>query len=157
MVFCSVQGKTNSIGVEMAACTKCGVDQPITAYWKQRGKRRATCIACELAANRLWRQKNPARAADLSRRKFWKQAGIKITTKEYYELKQRQAGRCAICGTPEDQSTRKLAVDHDHVTGKIRGLLCMVCNSRVVQVIEQYGHLIPKVREYLGGQNVTTI
>lgn len=41
---------------------------------------------------------------------------------DYDTLLRRQGGRCAICGcTPR---TRRLAVDHDHTTGLVRGLLC---------------------------------
>lgn len=37
-----------------------------------------------------------------------------------------QGGGCAVCGsTPK---TRRLHIDHDHATGRIRGLLCMQCN-----------------------------
>lgn len=45
---------------------------------------------------------------------------------EYEELFTKQGGACAICGTTE--SKKKLAVDHDHITGKNRGLLCVRCN-----------------------------
>jgi hypothetical protein len=38
-----------------------------------------------------------------------------------------QQGRCAICGLP----SHKLVVDHDHETGKLRGLLCRQCNSGI--------------------------
>ena len=37
-----------------------------------------------------------------------------------------QGGRCAICG--EDSPKMRLAIDHDHKTGRIRGLLCRHCN-----------------------------
>jgi len=44
-----------------------------------------------------------------------------------------QDGKCAICGSLEtctqQSRLRTLAVDHDHVTGKIRALLCGGCNS----------------------------
>ena len=56
-----------------------------------------------------------------------------ITSDEYYEILKRQDGVCAICKQPETRtfkgSVRRLAVDHDHSTGKIRGLLCGACNT----------------------------
>lgn len=39
-----------------------------------------------------------------------------------------QGGRCAICRKPPKIGGRRLHVDHDHVTGRIRGLLCHYCN-----------------------------
>jgi len=51
-----------------------------------------------------------------------------ITEIEYNEILKRQNGHCATCPrTPEDEG-RRLAVDHDHKTGKVRGLLCYPCN-----------------------------
>lgn len=45
--------------------------------------------------------------------------------KEYYKMMELQNERCAIC---RRQDKIRLAVDHDHETGKIRGLLCGTCN-----------------------------
>ena len=52
---------------------------------------------------------------------------------EYLQLHAEQGGVCAICRMPDagfnpDGSPRRLAVDHDHATGAIRGLLCVNCN-----------------------------
>jgi hypothetical protein len=44
----------------------------------------------------------------------------------YQELLQRQDGKCAICRTKPGK--RLLAVDHDHKSGEVRGLLCVRCN-----------------------------
>lgn len=41
-----------------------------------------------------------------------------------------QGGVCAICGSPPPEG-EVLRVDHDHVTGKVRGFLCIVCNAGV--------------------------
>lgn len=57
-----------------------------------------------------------------------------ITLVEYNQLLEKQNNVCAICGQPEiiihKQANRvkDLAVDHDHVTGHVRGLLCQGCN-----------------------------
>ena len=55
---------------------------------------------------------------------------------EYKLMFERQGGRCAICGQPErarsrDGEIQRLAIDHDHKTGKVRGLLCYKCNVRL--------------------------
>jgi hypothetical protein len=54
-----------------------------------------------------------------------------ITTAQYKGMLKAQKGVCAICGNPEEAKRHKnqrLAVDHCHTTGKIRGLLCSQCN-----------------------------
>lgn len=47
---------------------------------------------------------------------------------DYDKLYAFQGGRCAICRRATGR-TRRLSVDHDHLTGKVRGLLCRVCNN----------------------------
>lgn len=49
-----------------------------------------------------------------------------MTVEHYEEMLSRQDNRCAICR--KLASVKKLNVDHDHATGKIRGLLCDKCN-----------------------------
>lgn len=56
-----------------------------------------------------------------------------ISEKEYHEILIKQRNVCAICGNPEIHKdltgkTQKLSVDHNHQTGKVRGLLCKNCN-----------------------------
>ena len=52
-----------------------------------------------------------------------------IPLAEYDALLAAQGGGCAICGNAP--KTRRLHVDHDHKTGKVRGLLCHVHNRRL--------------------------
>jgi hypothetical protein len=58
-----------------------------------------------------------------------------ISEAEYQELLEKQAGVCAICGREEAATYRgkikRLAVDHDHETEEIRGLLCSNCNRMI--------------------------
>ena len=49
-----------------------------------------------------------------------------ITIADYNAMLEEQRGCCALCGKPVGE---KLAVDHDHTTGRVRGLLCILCNS----------------------------
>lgn len=55
-----------------------------------------------------------------------------ITLEQYNELLEKQDHKCPICDRHEDEFKTHLAVDHDHVTGEIRGLLCNHCNHRVL-------------------------
>lgn len=57
-----------------------------------------------------------------------------ITSADYDELLHKQGGGCAVCGTKYDKQNatggvRRLAVDHCHKTGVVRGLLCSNCNQ----------------------------
>ena len=58
-----------------------------------------------------------------------------IDQAEYDAMFERQGGRCAICRRPP-KSGRRLHVDHDHDTGKVRGLLCMPCNVFIGWIAE---------------------
>ena len=53
-----------------------------------------------------------------------------ISSDEYQLLFNKQNGVCAICGKPPTNG-KPLQVDHDHTTGKIRGLLCHKCNTGI--------------------------
>jgi hypothetical protein len=50
-----------------------------------------------------------------------------LTPDEYEWLYEFQGGHCALC--PATGRTRRLSVDHNHKTGKVRGLLCRPCND----------------------------
>lgn len=51
-----------------------------------------------------------------------------ITQQQYKELLEEQQHKCTICATHQSELLRRLAVDHCHETGKVRGLLCKPCN-----------------------------
>lgn len=52
-----------------------------------------------------------------------------ITYREYLNMIAAQKGLCAICRKHRLDQVKDLAVDHDHTTGKVRGLLCTNCNT----------------------------
>lgn len=75
---------------------------------------------------RKHRAKYPDRERELQRsHDLNKNYGISIA--EYESLLKRQRGVCAVC--KKEPIKRRLDVDHDHRTGKIRGLLCPNCNN----------------------------
>lgn len=58
-----------------------------------------------------------------------------LTVEQYDEMLIKQDRKCAICGESGDESKphRPLYVDHNHETGKVRGLLCQRCNFMIGQ------------------------
>jgi hypothetical protein len=74
-------------------------------------------------------------------RRFLKLYGI--TVQDYDRMLKKQDGVCLICKRPE--KNRKLAVDHDHETGAVRGLLCTSCNN-TLGWFERY---LPSIMKYL--------
>lgn len=55
-----------------------------------------------------------------------------LTREQYEELLHKQHYSCGVCGRHETEFSRKLAVDHNHSSGEIYGLLCHDCNLRVI-------------------------
>jgi hypothetical protein len=55
-----------------------------------------------------------------------------ITLKQYKKMLKDQNNSCKICKRHESEFSNSLAVDHDHKTNEIRGLLCFVCNKLIV-------------------------
>jgi hypothetical protein len=132
--------------------------KPITDFYKASGTRdghRPDCKACNLAAKherymanpeaakartRRWQQENPERYAEnqrkhkesgakaLSNRKSHLKRKYGMTIEDYDRMLEAQGGGCAICGRPPREDI-SLHVDHDHETGRIRGLLCFPCNN----------------------------
>lgn len=56
--------------------------------------------------------------------RLWQRYGISL--EDYARLNERQQGRCGICSRDME-----LVIDHDHETGKVRGLLCGPCNRAI--------------------------
>lgn len=82
----------------------------------------------------------------------WKRQGITLTYQEYLQMVEDCEGLCVLC-THDENSYRKtqrgiagtLVVDHDHETGKIRGVLCNKHNRS----LDQYVRCIPQLLKYL--------
>ena len=73
-----------------------------------------------------------------------------ITIADYQEIYQKQSGLCVICDEDLSNSTRMAPVDHDHVTGKIRGLLCKFCN-RGIGLFKDNPKLLEAAASYIRG------
>jgi hypothetical protein len=99
----------------MATCKRCGEEKAAEQFPNLRCGRYLcqVCLRAEQAEQQLRRQGS--------------------SSERYRELLEAQNTKCAICGVMEGHRSRygkvcRLAVDHDHRTGKVRGLLCNNCN-----------------------------
>lgn len=71
-----------------------------------------------------------------------------ITIEDHREMMKRQDGRCALCRREPRSKLKPLAVDHDHKTGKVRGLLCGLCNGFLGKV-EADPTILERITPYL--------
>lgn len=112
-------------------CRKCISALPITDA--RRAKIRARYkLNPELTLKRIkrWQKKNPENYGPKHERKRTI-ARHGIDEADYEKLLQNQNYKCAICGIPQLELTYPLHIDHCHITGKVRGLLCRKCNYGV--------------------------
>lgn len=110
-----------------------------------------------LSKSKKWRQENKDKAKDCDLRKSYG-----IGKDDYDRMYKQQQGLCAICGLPEKaihpQSKKKqpLSVDHNHNSGKVRGLLCSVCNRALGFLrVDNFGVLnLQKAVDYISENNL---
>lgn len=69
-----------------------------------------------------------------------------LSPEDYQEILDAQKGVCGICKKTPEENGKRLAVDHDHATGDIRGLLCGSCNLSLGVL----GDHLPAALKYLG-------
>jgi DNA-directed RNA polymerase subunit RPC12/RpoP len=71
-----------------------------------------------------------------------------ITYQDLLMMKEDQDYKCAICGIHEENTTKRLAVDHDHKTNRVRGYLCNNCN-RGIGLLKDDVEVMQKAIDYL--------
>lgn len=104
-------------------CIKCAAVKPLGDFVKHKqcvGGFANECRVCRCARNK--RAANPASA-----QRAWLKYRYGMTPEQYDAMLGAQGFVCAIC-LETDPTGRRLAVDHNHATGVIRGLLCHPCN-----------------------------
>ncbi|MFB9177885.1 endonuclease VII domain-containing protein [Dactylosporangium sucinum] len=134
-------------------CRTCGETKPIADFYRnpatvRSGGHRPDCKACTSTA----RRKRYADTGGIEAHRQVLRYAYGMRPEDYAAKLAEQNGVCAVCGTVEVATykgrPRRLAVDHDHVTGKVRALLCQRCNL-LVGAIEQNPALVELAAAYL--------
>jgi len=92
---------------------------------------------------KAWYKANPRQVANTRLKKNYG-----ITYDDYTSMLVSQDYSCLICNVHEDDCTKSLNVDHDHITGEVRGLLCISCNFALGHFKDNIG-LLEKAINYL--------
>jgi len=107
--------------------------------------RRDKNISKYLDREKKYREKNKI-VLTYKKRDYYLFNKYKITVQDYENMFKAQEGKCAICKKHQNEFNYLLHVDHDHKTGKIRDLLCSICNTRLGYYEKSD---IDKLKEYL--------
>lgn len=129
----------------MRKCPKCKQELNEDAFYKDNRR----CKKCHLEDVRSYHLRNKNKVALINRKhKLIRKYGI--TIEQYESLFKKQDGKCAICGTLEIKRAKAkyFNVDHNHITGEIRGLLCHNCNVLLGKLNDDV-EMCKKVIEYL--------
>ena len=105
----------------MKTCTKCLIIKDKSCFYARSNVKDKLHSWCKECTKNIKSWKKYQRKYSLKKR-------YNITIEEYNELIILQEAKCKICGTKDAGATENFAVDHDHKTGHVRGLLCMSCN-----------------------------
>jgi hypothetical protein len=134
-------------------CSKCGFLLPLSRFGKRSGRPDGLSVQCkrcrnessknsrqrliakdpkrrEIERKRCKQHYNTKKGKDNARQRHLKNS-YGITTDEYNLLFNKQSGKCAICDRHQSELKQSLCVDHNHKTGKVRGLLCDSCNKGI--------------------------
>jgi hypothetical protein len=118
----------------MKVCRKCGLRKPLDQFNKKTSSadgHRGECRSCQKYDSNLRYLRDPEKHKEKTRgnQRVYTAKKFGLTLGELEAMYVQQEGRCAICGISEEAHGKYLAIDHCHKTGKVRGLLCMPCNT----------------------------
>jgi hypothetical protein len=142
-------------------CTSCGLILERSMFGKDasrryRGGAATRCIPCSREHSKKYTDTEVSKRKKISAR-FESKYGINLI--QYEKLFEEHKGLCAICNKPSQRvnkngELKRLAVDHDHKTGKVRGLLCFDCNTGLGKFGDDV-EMLSKALSYLKNTNIT--
>lgn len=120
----------------MRTCKTCNEEKQLSEYYNNGRWKQGSCKPCLIKKNNKVAQKNHLK------RKY------NLSLEEFNEKLQNQNYCCALCGKTQEEEKSNLCVDHDHETGKVRDLLCRVCN-RALGLFKDNPQLLRLAAEYI--------
>jgi Recombination endonuclease VII len=114
---------------EPKTCGGCGETKPPEQFYKRTVSWEgltARCKTCWDAQKKAYKERD-LQAHRRKHRLYAMKSRNGLTSEEYDALLAVQGGVCAICGSSGTEE-RRLCIDHDHTSGKVRSLLCDECN-----------------------------
>jgi hypothetical protein len=115
------------VGAALTRCVKCEVEKPVGEFYRStsaRSGRRSACKDCTKAGARKRYHAN--RDGERDRRY---RARYEVTADQVDQMRAEQGYRCRMCRRHEDELPLGLMLDHCHITGIARGMLCDDCNK----------------------------
>ncbi len=134
-------------------CSHCKEYKPRNQFYssnKYSDGKYFRCKKCDKKLREEYRNRRKEERKPIQRNQNLK-AKYNIDTEEYNKILIRQNNSCAICGIDIKDLTgfiKHLAVDHNHITGEVRGLLCNHCNRGLGFFKDDYSLLL-KASKYL--------
>ena len=147
----------------MKICTQCNIEKDETSFYKDKRRKdgiKAKCKSCCSIAEKQYYYKDGSKTT--SRRMCLKNTQLKylygISLEEVNMMHKNQNGCCAICKSSiktigGSQNRIEIGcVDHNHATGKVRGLLCHSCN-RALGLLKDSKEVLRNALNYLENSN----
>lgn len=155
--------------LDIKTCSTCKIEKPFSEFWKNRRNVngiQSSCKTCHGKITKLWRVNNNDRYkwlmekmnSDRKEKGYYRTWHLRdkfgIIVDQYKEILNSQGGGCAICRSTFPARRQSFHIDHDYLTGEIRGLLCHNCN-RGIGYLQDSIKILQKSIQYLSKKLVS--
>ena len=136
--------------MDSKVCNKCGNKKLLSEFYFDNGSPVSQCKKCKNKQRTENRRKETLETKQKRLSRDWERKSGYSRPNNYNELFTAQNGKCAICGKHQSELKNALHLDHNHITGNVRGLLCCNCNLGLGNFKSDYGvSLLKKATKYV--------
>jgi len=139
-------------------CSKCGETKPLSEFHQRKNSKdghQGWCKSCAITNSVAYHKANPERKIAYDKTTSLRKYGLKPV--DYALILGSQGNVCLICG--RSPGNIRFAVDHNHETGEVRGILCSSCNT-ALGFMKDNPDLLRRAADYLdffNGKGVTLL